>query len=135
MRVLLAFLTAQLAQLAWAIRNQGHSAQEEAASYVDGVVPFPGDMISGVSDWKCIRFGHGVYDKESGQCFVPGATLTRVVSCSYQSDCMGPDTKYFDEKGFCYFPKKYTKITSARYQSDCLGGIYTGCGGGKCLKE
>ncbi|CAE7355716.1 1a [Symbiodinium natans] len=131
MRVLLAFLSTTL-QFVGATRHQAGHIQAEAVSYVDGVVPFPGDMISGVADWKCAR-GGGIYDEESGQCFVPGAALTRVVSCDYQSACRGG--KYFDDKGFCYFPDKYTKITPARYQSDCIGGIHTGCGGGKCLKK
>mmetsp|Transcript_73301 Transcript_73301/g.171898 ORF Transcript_73301/g.171898 Transcript_73301/m.171898 type:complete len:138 (+) Transcript_73301:110-523(+) len=137
MRALLALILSTTPQLARATRHQpGHSAQEEAASmYVDGLVPFPGDMLTGVTEFDCIRFGGGVYDKESGQCFIPGATMTRVVSCDHQSDCMGPGTKFIASKWFCYYPHKFTSITPARYQSDCLGGIYTGCGGGKCLKK
>ncbi|CAE6971543.1 1a [Symbiodinium sp. CCMP2592] len=135
-RALLAFILSTVPQLAWATRNQFAKVQEEAASmYVDGLVPFPGDMISGVKEYDCVRFGNGVYDKESGQCFIPGATMTRVVSCDHQSDCMGPDTRYIAAKWFCYYPHKFTSITPARYQSDCLDGIFTRCGGGKCLRK
>ena len=102
--------------------------------YVDGVVPFPGDLICCIAEWKCVQYGQGFYDEETGQCLISGA-LTRVGSRDDQSECLGG--RYIDDKGLCYFEDRYTQITPARSQSDCwaMGGIYTGCGGGKCLRK
>ena len=70
--------------------------------YVDGVVPFPGDLICCIAEWTCVQYGQGLYDEETGQCLISGA-LTRVGSRDDQSECLGG--RYIDDNGLCYFKK------------------------------